>query len=454
MLIRRQLRSIPSGAPVVGAAVELRLEADNTIIASTTTDGNGWYQFQMHGNPGPYYILSSYGAETQRTSSKVVGLSGTTDIGSIPHTFRNWKNGYIDNILGELAVTASGAGMSVTVASGVHLTQGIIYDQSDAVSLPIAAAATQPRIDRVVVEVIPTGAGENIEGKSRLVVKQGTAAATPVAPALTQTTTLWQESLAQVRVDASVVAIASNKVTDERVAAWVSIPANSITTAMLQNLSVTGDKLAVSSVTTDKVANGTVLNTKMSTEALRSDAENLRILQADTDSDRPEWLHVKLAQLSDVNNVVPTSGQALIWNGSAWVPGDVSGTGSIGTRQSQYSDTNFNATGTLSGTRTLGSASVTLTSGSWLVETQLHFTARGGPGTITASLSGSGAPSGTDASSRIFEVDGVRQIILTGRRIVNPTTSTTFTTTASVLHQSGSTSDIRSGVVYVVATPR
>lgn len=268
MLIRRMLRSIPSGNPVSGASVELRLEADNTLLDSTTTDGNGWYQFVLNGNPGPYYITSSFGNEVQRTSSKVVGLSGTTDVGNLGLNFRIYGDGYIPGVLSELAVSASGGSMNVTVAPGAALVRGILYDQFETLQFPIAASTIQPRIDRIVIEVIPAGAGENIEGRSRIVVKTGTPAATPTAPSLTQTTALWQIPLAQVLVDASVVAIASNKVTDERVALSVQIPDDFITTAMLKAKSVTAAKIADNTITAAQLAPDSVGSSELANNAV------------------------------------------------------------------------------------------------------------------------------------------------------------------------------------------
>ena len=268
MIIRRMLRSIPSGNPVSGASVELRLESDNTLLDSTTTDGNGWYQFVLNGNPGPYYITSSFGSEVQRTSSKVVGLSGTTDVGNLGLNFRIYGDGYIPSVLSELAVSASGGSMNVTVAPGAALVRGILYDQFETLQFPIAASTIQPRIDRIVIEVIPAGAGENIEGRSRIVVKTGTPAATPTAPSLTQTTALWQIPLAQVLVDASVVAIASNKVTDERVALSVQIPDDFITTAMLKAKSVTAAKIADNTITAAQLAPDSVGSSELATGAV------------------------------------------------------------------------------------------------------------------------------------------------------------------------------------------
>lgn len=75
-----------------------------------------------------------------------------------------------------------------------------------------AAHATLPRIDTVVVEVGRIGASD--EGRAELKLVAGTPAASPVAPTLTQSATVWQYALADVRVNALATSITS--VTDRR----------------------------------------------------------------------------------------------------------------------------------------------------------------------------------------------------------------------------------------------
>lgn len=208
--------SIKTGAPVPdGTTVEMHLYDGNTLLGTTTTT-NGEFVFQFNGNPGPYYITCDYGDEVHIHSSKVLGVAGSIDLSSLPLYFRMWDNGVLGGVLGDLAVSANNTGMHVDVAPGVAIVRGLVYDQATAEQVTIAAADTQPRIDVVALEVVPSGANLNTEGRTRLVVVKGTPGAQPVAPSLTQTTEVWQEPLAHVRVDAGVVGIASDKVTDKR----------------------------------------------------------------------------------------------------------------------------------------------------------------------------------------------------------------------------------------------
>lgn len=123
-------------------------------------------------------------------------------------------DGVIDGSGSELAVTESTpAAMSVRVGLGEAIFQGYYFQvYSAAETLTIAAAnPTNPRIDRIVVR-------RDLSARTiALAVVQGTAAASPTAPALTQNSAgTWEFPLAQVRVEAAVASIVNAKITDER----------------------------------------------------------------------------------------------------------------------------------------------------------------------------------------------------------------------------------------------
>lgn len=125
---------------------------------------------------------------------------------------RRWLNtGVIDDHLNELAVTADGSAMSVSVNTGGTWIRGFYFESDAAVALTIAAAdATNPRIDSVVVRLDRTA------NTMALAVVTGTAASSPVAPTLSATDGLYELLLATVRVEAAVGVIAADKVTDGR----------------------------------------------------------------------------------------------------------------------------------------------------------------------------------------------------------------------------------------------
>jgi hypothetical protein len=114
----------------------------------------------------------------------------------------------------ELAVSeASPAAMSVRVNTGAAFVQGRyleVYGSQEVLAIA-AAHATLPRIDRVVVRV------DLAARTMALAVKTGTAASSPVAPALTQAAGgTWEISLALVAVGANVVSIVNANITDDR----------------------------------------------------------------------------------------------------------------------------------------------------------------------------------------------------------------------------------------------
>lgn len=141
------------------------------------------------------------------------------------------RDGTVHNDGDELAVSPTvPAAMSVDVGTGMALVQGRYLINDAALTLAVEAAdPSYPRIDRVVVRA-------DLVGRTvHAVVKKGTAAASPVAPALTRTAETWELSLAQVRVEAGATSIVAAKITDERantslcgVAAPVYVPSSQL----------------------------------------------------------------------------------------------------------------------------------------------------------------------------------------------------------------------------------
>lgn len=122
--------------------------------------------------------------------------------------------GIVSDAGNEYAVSESSPpAMSVKVETGKAFILGYFHEvYTSAETIAIAAAhATLPRIDRVVLRRSLTNRTVDIQ------VLTGTPAASPTAPALTQSTSgTYEITLAQVRVDAAVVSIVNAKITDER----------------------------------------------------------------------------------------------------------------------------------------------------------------------------------------------------------------------------------------------
>ena len=310
--------------------------------------------------------------------------------------------------------------------SGVHIVRGVLYDQPGHVNLAIDPPSSQPRIDTVVIEVMRPGSGIDVEGRTRLVVKTGTPSSSPVAPGLTQTSNgIWEHPIADVIVDSGVSSIASNKVTDRRTAASAYF------------------------------ADGSVTNEKLAEPSPKSTAAVVSVLRAPVTGVVPEWGGITLKELADVMENPPTNGQALVYDSAEgkWKPGTVSGGG--GSNNSvEYNEKNFNPSGVV-GSTTMGSTSVTLGPGTWMLEAWLTMTirGRGGGSWTTITLDGNGAPSGSELSQRVFAASpGVyRQIVLSSRRKVTITSQTKFNVNAKAAHQAGDWADLRDGVVMLRA---
>lgn len=126
--------------------------------------------------------------------------------------FRNLGEGPVAGHAFELEPYADSTGMNVKVKAGQALVRGHYYDSTGTETIIIPAAnATNPRIDRVVLRLDPTA------NTILLHLLQGTPAASPTAPALTQTDgAIYDLPLAQVYVAANATVIAPGNVTDER----------------------------------------------------------------------------------------------------------------------------------------------------------------------------------------------------------------------------------------------
>ena len=123
-------------------------------------------------------------------------------------------DGVVAGIGDEMKVYGYSGGMVVKVAAGacfVDNHRGVLNSEK---KLTITAAhASKPRIDLIVARVVYG----NSNSKIVLDVKTGTAANTPVAPSLVQSTgSTYEIKLAEIYVDPAVVTIAAEKVTDFR----------------------------------------------------------------------------------------------------------------------------------------------------------------------------------------------------------------------------------------------
>lgn len=112
---------------------------------------------------------------------------------------------------GTILKVSANTGMQLNVATGFAIIRGFAYENTAVESLTLATGNTQPRIDLVILRLDPSA------NSIVLAVKQGTPAASPSAPALTQNAgAVWELPLAQIAVAANTTAIGPSDITDVR----------------------------------------------------------------------------------------------------------------------------------------------------------------------------------------------------------------------------------------------
>lgn len=120
-------------------------------------------------------------------------------------------SGVLAGVDNELECYGDSSGRQVKVKTGQAWVRGHWGEVTSEKTIPISANASgNPRIDRVVVRADFVANTVSIE------VVEGTPAVSPSAPALTQSATRWEVSLAQVAVANGATSIAAGDVTDER----------------------------------------------------------------------------------------------------------------------------------------------------------------------------------------------------------------------------------------------
>jgi hypothetical protein len=125
---------------------------------------------------------------------------------------RHWlPTGVIRGELNDMNTFGDSTGMQVKTNTGRAWIRGHYGENTTQKTLAIAAAhATLARIDRVILRADFTN------NRLELDVLTGTAAGSPSAPALTQSSAVWEISLAQVSVPAADTSIDAGQVTSER----------------------------------------------------------------------------------------------------------------------------------------------------------------------------------------------------------------------------------------------
>lgn len=251
--IQNYARDVETGVPFTAGNAEI-YGPDGTLLASPALDGTtGRWSWQANGSPGKTRQRYSAAGQVKIVEGDAAGQAG------------NWFELELERIMGLFtpgvvagcAVTAPG-GMQVQVGAGDILNAGILHPIYTAENVSIAAAhATLPRIDVIVSRLTKTG---TFAGRLVLGVVQGTAAASPAVPALTNDANTGEVELARVNVPAAAGAIVLGNIsTATRPGATAAVADNSITNAKLADDSVGAAEIINGSVGLAELAAGLTL---------------------------------------------------------------------------------------------------------------------------------------------------------------------------------------------------
>lgn len=138
------------------------------------------------------------------------------------------SNGVFYMVATNLHVTPA-IGLAVNVAAGSAWINGYRYENTDDLNIPLTTAnGSNPRIDRIVVRL------NQINRSVRITVVAGTPAATPVAPALTRTSDIYELGIADVLVPTAATSIVTNNITDTRLNTDLCGLVNSLVSAVYE----------------------------------------------------------------------------------------------------------------------------------------------------------------------------------------------------------------------------
>lgn len=143
-------------------------------------------------------------------------------------------SGVLAGELNTLETFGDSTGLQVKVKSGRAWVRGHYYENDAQRTLSISSNSSgNPRIDRVVARLDATA------NTITALVITGTPAASPSAPAITQTSTTWDIPLAQVAVANGAATISAGNVTDERAYVGPLLPAVRVPSSTVRDLIIT-----------------------------------------------------------------------------------------------------------------------------------------------------------------------------------------------------------------------
>ena len=158
--------------------------------------------------------MYSFPFDSQITGTDAAGLP-IYDRASTSEDLANWFKAFFTNGVfanGGFAVTANG--LTVSVSAGDCLINGRYAYEKETRLFTLAGGGTQPRIDTVVLRLDLSLDARKID----LFIKNGTPAASPVAPSLDRDDIVWELGIANIYVAAKATSVSTANVTDTRLA--------------------------------------------------------------------------------------------------------------------------------------------------------------------------------------------------------------------------------------------
>lgn len=153
------------------------------------------------------------------------------------------KSGVVNSSDDDLKVTAY-SGMTISVGYGRAWIKGHWFFNDTAyngLTIATAPSGSNSRIDRVVLRLDTSTAVRSVA----LAVLTGTPAASPVAPALTRSGSIYEIALADITVAAGVVTIANSNIKDTRADGNVCGWASSVTPAIMSMIQRYTDRITL-----------------------------------------------------------------------------------------------------------------------------------------------------------------------------------------------------------------
>jgi hypothetical protein len=415
--IEGYIREHPNGQPLASVDVAILDDVTGSVIPPggmwkadgnpMVTDSNGFFSWNCELSPGPLRVEGNVnaGSELKVRSGREVMQAGDVFISDLPEFLRLFTTGVFQGVASAFRVDAIVGQRAVRVLPGSANMLGRYFSTLTNREITLAENTTlTTRKDLVVLEQYVAG---DYQGRQNIAIIQGTVNNTVPASNL-------DPDILQLPIATVSVAMSATTVTVEDTRVYSGPSSLGVGTITLENLS--------SEVLDYIAAQFPGFTVKSGSSTIKTTTKTITVKDG-------------------LKAVAGTGNEVIITLDSVAAVGK------------QFKDVNFAAFGSDGSERTLASTTVTLAPGTWLIQTMLTVSGRalGNEGYTRLKLTGTGTPEGSDVSTRAYHTyASSRQMVLTGRKIVSPTTTTTYTINARTVHEDLDTVYIEDGNLHVV----